>query len=184
LISPYAEGGAFAEAWLEASTGTKIGAMLDRMPMTSEQVLHFDKYAKPDKPALINMSRVSSGLPPGWTFYTGNTLGEFDLRVLFSLYDETRRLGDDAAAGWDGLRFEAYTDSLDRLLLVGASAWDSEADAVEFSDALRKVLTAARDAEDFAAAEEGATVRFVVGAPTSEILQHALQALAEAEPVR
>lgn len=177
LISPYAEGGAFAQAWLKANAGAKIGAMLATMPKTSEQVLHFDKYMEPDEPTPIDLSRVPSGLPPGWTYYSSNTLGEFDLRVLFGLYEETRLVADRAAAGWDGLRYEAYTDSQDRLLLVGASAWDSETDAEDFSTALRKVLAEVRDADDVVVSRRGAGVWFAVGATTIEEKQHVMQAL-------
>lgn len=182
LISPYAEGGALAQAWLKANPGTKIGAMLARMPTTSEQVLHFDKYVELDQPTPIEMSGVSSRLPPGWRFYTANTLGEFDLRILFGLYEETRSAAEKAAAGWDGLRFQAYTDSLDRLLLVAVSAWDSEADADEFTAALRGVLAATGAADDAAVAQRGRTVRFVVGAATTELKEHVLQALETACP--
>lgn len=183
LISPYAEGGAFAQAWLKANPDEKIGAMLAKMPKTSEQVLHFDKYVVPDEPTPIDLSRVSSGLPPGWTYYSGNTVGEFELRVLFGLYEETKPVAETAAAGWDGLRYEAYTDSLDRLLLVGVSAWDSEADAEEFSVAMRKALAAARGADDAVVTQRGSAVCFVVGSATAELKEHALQALATACPL-
>ena len=182
LISPYAEGGAFAQAWLKVNPGVKIGAMLARMPATSEQVLHFDKYVEPDKPTLIDLSLVSSVLPEGWAFFYTNTLGEFDLRVLFDLREETRAVADQAAAGWDGLRFEAYTDSLDRLLLVGSSVWDSETDAEEFSVALQKTFTAVREAEDGIVAQSGTTVCFALGPAEREIKARLVEALSKSDP--
>jgi hypothetical protein len=182
LISPYAEGGAFAQAWLRSNPGLKIGVMLDRMPTTSEQVLHFDRYIGPDDPTPLDLSPVSPAVPTGWTLFYANGLGEFDLRVLFGLHEETREAADRAAAGWDGLRYQAYTDSQDRLLLVAASAWDSETDAGEFAAALRAALGAARGTRDVTVAQTGARVYFALGPVPGEVRTRLVEHLSAVRP--
>ena len=180
LISPYAEGGAFAQEWLRANEGAKLGAMLSKMPTTSEQVLHFDKYVKGDAPTSIDLSPAASVLPEGWTSYYTNTLGEFDLRTLFASQEKTKSRADKAAEGWDGFRFAAYSDSLGRLLTVGCSVWDSESDANEFSDAFEKVLEETRDSNDFSVLQAGSVVSFAIGPTDRETATRLAEVLAEA----
>jgi hypothetical protein len=181
LLSPYADGAAFNQAWLKANPGVKIGALLDRMPVTSEQVLHFDKYAEDDRPAPIDVAAAAAVLPAGWSFLYANTLGEFDLRMLFEGCAETRAVASAAAEGWDGLRFEAYTDSSDNLLLMGLSAWDSEDDAKEFRDAFTSALAATNAADGFSVARAGSKVAFVVGPIDAGLRGRLLDTLARAD---
>jgi hypothetical protein len=164
LLSPYADGAAFTQAWQAANPGAKVGAMLDRMPVTSEQALHFEKYAEQDQPVAIDLSAVGRAFPEGWSLYYANTLGEFDLRMLFETYEETRAGAAAAAQGWDGLKFEAYTDAGDDLVLIASSAWDSEADAAEFADSFARAVGGSAGADRVSLVREGATVSFAIGA--------------------
>jgi hypothetical protein len=163
LLSPYAEGAAFNQAWLKANPGSKLGALLERMPLTSEQVLHFDKYAELDQPAPIDLSSARAMCPAGWPLLYANTLGEFDLLMLFEGHGPTRGTATDAAAGWDGLKFEAYAGAGDEVTLVGCSAWDSESDAREFAESFTVAVGAAAGSGRLSVLREGATVGFVVG---------------------
>jgi len=184
LISPYAEGGAFAQDWLRAHQGARLGAMLAEMPTTSEQVLHFEKYVEGDTPTAIDLSPAGSALPEGWTFFYTNTLGEFDLRTLFELREEIAPVADQAAQGWDGFRFAAYSDSLGRLLVVGSSVWDSEADANEFSSTFWRMLDLTRDAKDFNVLQTRDVVSFAIGPAEGETRTRVLEALSAPDTVR
>lgn len=181
LFSPYADGAAFAQAWLRANPDSRLGAMLERMPMTSEQVLHFERYLEGDGPTPVDLSAIEAELPDGWSPFHANTLGEFDLRLLFENFEETRAVAADAAAGWDGLWYKAYTDPGGDLLLAACSVWDTESDAREFGDQLAKVLARHRPNRSGLVCE-GRTVGFVVG-PTEERLRNdILAALTRANP--
>lgn len=177
LLSPYADGAAFTQAWQAANPGANLGAMLDRMPSTSEQALHFEKYVEQDQPAVIDLAAVGPALPDGWSLFYANTLGEFDLRMLFETHEETRAGAAAAAQGWDGLKFEAYTDARDDLVLAGRSAWDSEADAREFADSFARAVGASAGADRLSIMCEGPMVSFAIGADKG-IRDKVLKALA------
>jgi hypothetical protein len=78
-------------------------------------------------------------VPLGWSPFYANTLGAFDLLLLFQTCDGTSGSAADMASGWDGFRFEAYVDSTQHLLLLGSSVWDSDEDASEFCDGFSRV---------------------------------------------
>jgi hypothetical protein len=160
---PYKDGCDFVEAWLKANPHKKLIDLLKDMPSTSEQILHFDKYAQRDEPTDINLSKVGDILPKNWKLYYSNTLGEFELLILFGSYPETRYDGDSLAAGWDGCKFEAYKDEDNNLILFGSSAWDTEKDAQEFCAGFNQVLNIARTARDFTVQQHQMRVDFVIG---------------------
>jgi hypothetical protein len=177
LISPYAEGASFMQAFLKANPDEKMSAILARMPESGEQILHYDKYAEGDEPTVIDLSAVGAALPASWTPYYDNTLGEFDIRVLCQLNEQTTKEAKEIAAGWDGIHFVSFTDGEDDLLVLGTSIWDSEDDAAEFAAGLETVLSAVHDESDFTVQFVGERVNFVIGRLSHESLQAALEAL-------
>ena len=163
LFSPYAEGGAFIQSWLAAHPGRPVADLLSKVPASSEQVLHIEKYIQNDAPAEIDLTRVRGTASPGWTLVYANTLGEFDIWTLFRAHAPTKDRAGAMAAGWDGCRFQAYEQQDGRLALFGASAWDSDMDAREFRDGFEIVLRAVRPSGDFATEQQGPRVGFVIG---------------------
>ncbi len=180
LISPYAEGGAFVQAWHRANPDMKLADLMRNIPATSEQVLHPEKYMEPDVPAVIDLEAVGEGLPEGWESFYTNTLGEFDLLTLFSLYGETAADAAEIAAGWDGLRFTAFQNQDECLVLVGSSVWDSEADAEEFDAGFSAVLGNSGDPKTFTIVRDGQCVDFIIGSLDGHITESLLAALLEA----
>jgi hypothetical protein len=164
MISPYAEGGAFVQAWLGANPERKLVSLFERIPASSEQVLHPEKYEEPDDPTDIDLSAVDGVIPESWNPFYTNTLGEFDLLTLFTLHDVTAPDAQDLASGWDGVRFEAYDDEYGRLVIVGSSVWDSEPDAAEFETGFSQILAELRDSDEFEVVHSGEYVDFVIGA--------------------
>src|SRR5262249_43541499 len=97
-----------------------------RPPLSTEQVLHPEKYkAKPDPPTAIDLGKLDVG--PGWKELGRNVVGEMQLGVLLR-----RHGGKNAAAGWDGDRYAVFEGPDGRLGLVWLSTWDSEDEAREF----------------------------------------------------
>jgi hypothetical protein len=178
LFSPYAEGSAFAQAWLKANPDLKLGAMLERMPVSAEQVLHFEKYVEGDEPTAVDVEGLEDLMPEGWSRFRVDTYGEFDLRLLFESHEVTRDRAADLASGWDGLRLVAFEDSSERLALVGASVWDTEADAAEFSEGFSQVLSELHSPGEFRVACMGRWVDFVVGPVSDEAASQLLAAVA------
>ena len=180
LISPYAEGADFVQAYLEANPEAKQAELLERLPSSSEQILHYDKYAEVDKPSKIDLSALDNALPEGWEPFYSNTLGEFDIRVLCQMFEQTKEEAIGIAEGWDGLRFAAYSNGSGELLLLATSVWDSEADAEEFEAGISKLYTEIHGEQGFATSRQGARVSLIVGSLEGEAAGAAMAALAAA----
>lgn len=138
-LATRAAGAAFVQSYLKADPENKMAGIWDRMPVSSEQVLHFDKYSEDDMPRMIDISSVVDILPAEFSFYYTSTLGELDIRILASLYEETRENAEAIAAGWDGLHYTIFKDG-DKTILLATSVWDSSEDALEFSNAMKSIL--------------------------------------------
>jgi hypothetical protein len=173
LMSPYAEGGAFIQAWQKGNPDETMNDLLKRIPASSEQVLHFEKYAGGDKPTDFDLSRMHKTLPGHWKLFYANTLGEFELLELFRIHKETEANAPALAAGWDGCKFEAYEEKNGDLILLGSSVWDSEEDAEEFRDGFIKVLAESRPNGDYEVVRTKARVSFLIG-PADESLRTAI----------
>lgn len=129
LMFPYTAGMVFL---LEIGKSRGYAAVDDvyrRLPESTEQVLHPEKYLNRDPPMVID--------EPGWpksiasSRLGSNVLGEAQLR--FVLDDR------DAAAGWGGDRYTVFRSERSRTL-VWMTAWDTENDAREFADAWRRYV--------------------------------------------
>jgi hypothetical protein len=180
LISAYAEGGAFVQAWHRANPDLKLADLLRNMPSSSEQVLHPEKYLEPDEPTPIDLDGVDKDLPEAWSPFYANTLGEFDLLTLFSIHDETSAEAAETAGGWDGLGFRAFENQDGQLVLLGSSVWDSEQDAEEFRAGFSAVLAGVGGPDSFSLARNGTSVHFVIGSADAALRQDLLSAVIDA----
>ena len=180
LISPYAEGADFVLAYLKANPEAKLVGLFERLPDSSEQILHYDKYAEIDKPTKIDLSGVDGVLPEGWQKFYSNTIGEFDIRVLCQMFEQTKENAVEIAAGWDGLRFSGYNNAEDELLVVATSIWDSEADAEEFEAGIAKLYGEIYGEQGFSVGRQGVRVSLIVGSVEAGTLEAVLAALATA----
>jgi hypothetical protein len=183
LISPYAEGGAFVEAWYQANPDLMLADLMRNIPASSEQVLHPEKYFDPDEPTMIDLAGLESSVPEGWEVFYTNTLGEFDLLTLFSIHAETSSEAADLAAGWDGLGFIALEDENGQVLMLGSSVWDTERDADEFYAGFYAVLAEVGDPDTFTVAGDGTWVDFVIGPADGSLREGLLTAVAETRHV-
>jgi hypothetical protein len=113
-------------------------AFLD-MPVTSEQILHPERYPS-DVPTPVDVPDLASQLGAGWEDLDVQPVGEIWLDVALRL----RLDGLDASlatAGWDGGIYRAWSNG-DRVAIVLATAWDSERDAEEFAAGMQRWITA------------------------------------------
>lgn len=123
LIFPYLSGAEFVFRFDQRHEGTPP---FRRLPVSTEQVLHFEAYEADDRPTAITLPA-----PRGATAVYENDLGEFETRLL--LYARLRDLGSAAraAAGWDGDRYMVVRTPRGNGI-VWATVWDSAVDAGEF----------------------------------------------------
>lgn len=137
LLFPYLGGLAFVQKYW-AGTGGRLPPLGDAMPVSTEQVLHPEKFAagQVDMPTTVSFS---SDPPPGWAEIHTDDLGELETRLFLREFLLDRAEADRAAAGWDGDRFRLL-DGPTGEVLVWATVWDTDRDALEFETAVRKAL--------------------------------------------
>jgi hypothetical protein len=106
-------------------------------PESTEQVLHPERYLDArDRPVRLELG-ASLLEPDGFTLVAADTLGEMGIRILAGR-SLPKEKAEQVAAGWGGDRLAAFARGQD-LVIVWLTAWDSEADAVEFADAFRVI---------------------------------------------
>jgi hypothetical protein len=156
LVGAYFQGAAFVarassvgEGQMKSAKSVDIRAAFQRVPRSTEQVLHPEKYWNPEQVDLPRPVSFEVGaLPDGWTVRRQDTLGELGLALVVTPRDAPGldlsnpaslfqlEFTNAAAAGWGG----------DRLILLGkddaswlrlVTVWDSAQDAAEFFGAVQ-----------------------------------------------
>lgn len=175
LLGPYVLGMAFlehggVEPRPKGFPRREVDAAWAHPPRSSEQILHPEKYWDPerrDEPKRVSIPNPSRRLGRGWTRADSGVLGEL---ILGSLVGAKTPEASDlaasrfswtnaAASGWGGDRFELWTKGDEAVVLL-ASVWDTEGDAVEFETAVP------RAGEALAIRRSGTRVGIVAGAPS------------------
>ncbi|HWO73419.1 MAG TPA: hypothetical protein VNN21_07665, partial [Dehalococcoidia bacterium] len=109
-----------------------VAGIFERLPETTEQILHPEKYLADEGPAPVHPAPLTSALGSGWQEVGRNTFGEFGLQnVLLTGLVSERAAVQAAAAGWGGDAFVLYANGAARLF-HGETIWDSPEDAQEF----------------------------------------------------
>jgi hypothetical protein len=106
LITRYLIGQAFAARVYEKGGWAALDRAFDAPPVSTEQILHPEKYIGPevDAPTRIEGGDPAAALGAGWKTVYRNSAGEFFLRVLFTAA-LGRKQSTAAAEGWDGGRY-------------------------------------------------------------------------------
>lgn len=163
LFQPYVVGSTFVQRVPETRPEQSLADLLRALPVSSEQVLHIDKYLEWDLPSEIVLDPIVDRVPTDWMLYHINSLGEHDLRLLGEIHGLSSIEIDRAAAGWDGFRFAAFLDSTGSVATAGASSWDSREDAAEFEAMFGPILRRLHGPDRFLIIREGREVRFATG---------------------
>lgn len=145
LLFPYSAGQVFVTALQEEGGYDAVDAAYDDLPLTTEQILHPEKYlGERDEPTPVNLPDLLPSLGDDWERIDANNLGEF--QILIMLQSELPAgAAERAAAGWDGDQYAFYTND-DQEVIAWQTVWDSEEDAAEFAIALQAYDEARFDA--------------------------------------
>jgi hypothetical protein len=139
LIYPYMGGASLVQAAIKKGGWKAVDALYKDLPLSSEQVLHLEKFFDDrDEPTFVGFSDVRGLAPRGAKLLECNVLGELGTRVLFSGF-LPKGEANAAAAGWDGDRFAAYEQG-DRVFFFWFTTWDDASEAQEFAQAYAKLL--------------------------------------------
>jgi hypothetical protein len=136
LLFPYTAGQAFVLPIQQSSSWKAVDALYDDMPLSTEQILHPDKYRAGEKPVAVKMpATLAADMGKGWNEAIQDTFGEFQLGVW--LRESGVRASDAAAAaaGWGGDRLAVLDGPSGAWAVVLRSTWDSTDDAKAFQQA-------------------------------------------------
>ncbi len=187
LFFPYREGTAFVADLYRTGGFALVDRAYAKPPVTSEHILHPQKYLDGELPREIRDIEV-----PGFSVNATSRLGEIGVRVFLEPC-----LGNvaaaRAAAGWNGDRGFVLKSS-DKFVMAWISAWDTEEDAAEAEDGLSR-LTRCLTPNDagggtigvaFSVQRQGTLVAFVRGAEAADrsTIAARLFPLVEAAPPR
>lgn len=137
LLFPYLSGAELARRVSDRGGDS----LLRRLPASTEQVLHADRYvgsdsAKPDAPVVVTLPPPRVG-----TVTAQNTLGEFDTRLVLYHHLQNLDVAAQAARGWAGDRWAIVrTPAGDAFVWV--SVWDTPTDAAEAYDTFGQMVPA------------------------------------------
>jgi hypothetical protein len=138
----YVSGSAFAGEGLRRGDFPAIDRVHDDPPVSSEQVLHPERYyTRRDQPVIVTIGGTESLERAGWKRTLDDTVGELGVRVLAHGKMPPER-AESIAEGWGGDRLRALARG-DDLVLVWMTAWDTVDDAEEFASALPTVTDGA-----------------------------------------
>jgi hypothetical protein len=131
LLFPYLAGADFVRGFNVRRIQADEQPYGERMPVSTEQILHPGKYTARERPARIRLS-----VPPGDTLVYDDDFGEFETRVALESWGVGEADAIAAAGGWNGDRFEVL-GSRSGTALIWVSAWDDTDAAGEFEGTLR-----------------------------------------------
>ena len=164
LLFPYTGGVAFLSPIQAAGGWPAIDALYSKLPVSTEQVLHPEKYQAGEAPVAVELpANLAKDLGAGWSQPLTDTFGEFQMRVWMT--DTGVALADAtaAAAGWGGDRFAVLDGPGDTWGVVMRTAWDSDADAGAFEAAAATSLQEAGGRGGVFVGEDGKTRWVLVG---------------------
>lgn len=134
LVFPYTAGLRFVFEVVEPSDWGPVDALYVDPPVSTEQVLHPERYLDRDEPTWLSFA---ADAPRSAERYVADVFGEFMISETCSqlLPDVSTAACERAADGWDGDRLEAYrfADDDARDLIVWASVWDDADEARAFA---------------------------------------------------
>jgi hypothetical protein len=153
LVFPYSKGMLFQQAVYERDGQNGFGEVFLKPPVSTQQIMHPDKYfagVKPTQPALPEPK-----LGKGYQGLVGGSLGELDHQVMLEQFSGKGR-AREIAPHWRGCTFQLMENrKRNRVVLVYAVEWDSEDAARDFFSAYRvqmerkwKQMTVSTEAPD------------------------------------
>lgn len=140
---PYTEGQAFVSALSSRGGLEAIDGAFRDLPVSTEQIIHPDRYPG-DVPTPVDVPDLGRALGEDWEDLDVQEVGEAWLALALGLRLPSST-AEEAAAGWDGGLYRAWTDGA-RVAVVLATVWDTPQDAQGFSDAMGSWIAAGEQA--------------------------------------
>ena len=133
LTFPYGQGLDFVLTLFADGGWEAISQTYADPPLSSEHILHPERYHQGDDPQPVDVSWAAEALSSSWTTQATDTLGEFGLSLMLDTFLSSS-VSQRAAQGWGGDRYIYLRDAEGRQTLVLLTTWDIQADSQEFFD--------------------------------------------------
>lgn len=138
LVFPYAQGLVFQDAVFRKMGPQSFGQVFERPPVSTQQILHPEKYLEHVKPDLPPVPELP--VKKGFRTLVEGTLGELDYRVLLTQYIGKAE-GEEAASHLSGSVYELLEQKHEKYpVLAVASSWDSAESARTYFQLYRRML--------------------------------------------
>lgn len=144
LQLPYADGTATVMRLVRDKGWDAVDALYERLPESSEQMLHLDKLLAREAPIPVKVDvGALQAVAPNAALVWHDTLGEAELLAMLA-HVQRSTVARRAAAGWGGDHYVAV-ERQDAAasgvpMIVAATVWDSEDDAEEFEEVFGEYL--------------------------------------------
>lgn len=172
LVGAYLKGLVFVFAVEERGWGEVEKLYKEYPPQSTEQILHPEKWFARETPWRFEWPELErESLFDGWQVLEENVLGEVQWRIVLAEHG-LRAEAETVAAGWNGDRWAVLRNERSgALLLLAATAWDTEDDAIEFADAYERLLAVkyADAAEPVRVVRNGMDVLIVEGGSEDDL---------------
>ncbi|MCM3902692.1 MAG: hypothetical protein ND866_13380 [Pyrinomonadaceae bacterium] len=139
LIFPYEQGSEWATRVYKRGGWASVSQAYSKLPLSSEQILHPEKYFDYEVPVKIGLPDFRTALGSGWKRIDYDVNGEWSFYLILDQFLNASAESRRAAAGWAGDRYALYEGSKPgEVFIVQLTAWDTQVDAREFFDAYAK----------------------------------------------
>jgi len=139
LLFPYQNGATWVAELYKRGGWARISQAFTDLPLSTEQILHPEKYFAHEAPVKVSMPDISAKLGANWKRIDYDVNGEWSLYLILDEYLKSDKESREAAAGWSGDRYAVYENrKTSEAMIAQSSVWDTEKDAREFFDAYAK----------------------------------------------
>ena len=164
LVFPYEKGLTWATQLYRRGGWEMVSQAFTKLPQSSEQILHADKYFSYEAPQKLTLPDFKSVLGASWKRIDNDVNGEWGCFLILDEFLNNAEESKQASAGWSGDRFALYeTSKAGETFVAQLTAWDTPQDAREFFDAYSK-RTATRYAGATATAQKENRVEWLTSA--------------------
>lgn len=145
---PYEQGLQFVEFLYNRGNWAEVNRAYQDLPVSTEQILHPQKYLSGETPMDLDPVDVSAQLGDGWRLIMSDTMGEWSTYLMLGYSADlsaqvSTAVAAQAAQGWNGDHYEIfYRDGAGETALVARWAWDTAGDEDEFRRALEGYMDA------------------------------------------
>ena len=138
MLFPYSEGFSLVTHILSEGSLSQLNESYNQPPVTTEQVIHPNKYFAQETAPEIELPDVEIVLGKEWNILHEEVLGEFFLKAYLEIATN-KSTADTSSDGWEGDKYQLLSGPNGNTLLISLLRWESPKDTHEFLNALEKI---------------------------------------------